>query len=244
MIFTILTLFPGIFESSLSQSLIGKAVENQLIEFNIVNIRDFAIDIHHTCDDAPFGGGAGMIMKVDPICRAMDSVEKEKGKPHYVLLTPHGRVFDQKTAIRYSRIPHIGLVCGRYEGIDERVLPLIDEEISIGDYVLQGGEAAALVVIEAVTRLSPGVLGNSESPVAESFEEGLLEYPQYTRPREYNGMEVPEVLLSGNHEEIRRWRRKEAIRRTMQRRPDLLERFEPTKEDAALVREIMEEGAK
>ncbi len=241
MIFTIFTLFPSIFDSPLGESLIKKARDKGLLDFNIVNIRDFAHDIHRTCDDAPFGGGAGMVMKPEPIRDAMEHVDKERGKPRYVLLTPLGRMFDQELASRFSRIDHLALVCGRYEGVDERILGLVDEEVSIGDYVLSGGEAAALVVIDAVARLVPGVLGNEASPVDESFREGLLEYPQYTRPREFLGMEVPEALLSGNHEEIRRWRRKESIRRTILRRPDLMERFQPTKEDALLIRELMEE---
>ena len=241
MIFTILTLFPSIFDSPLGESLIKKARDKGLLEFDIVNIRDFAHDIHRTCDDAPFGGGAGMVMKAEPIRDAMEHVDKVRGRPRYVLLTPLGRKFDQELASRFSRIDHLALVCGRYEGVDERILGLVDEEVSIGDYVLSGGEAAALVVIDAVARLVPGVLGNEASPVDESFREGLLEYPQYTRPREFLGMEVPEVLLSGNHEEIRRWRRKESIRRTILRRPDLMERFQPAKEDSLLIRELMEE---
>ena len=241
MIFTLLTLFPSMFDSPLGESLIKKARDKGLLDFNIVNIRDFASDIHRTCDDAPFGGGAGMVMKVEPIRDAMEHVDRARGRPRYILLSPLGRRFDQEMAARFSRLNHLALLCGRYEGVDERILSLVDEEVSIGDYVLSGGEAAALVVIDAVARLVPGVLGNDASPMDESFLEGLLEYPQYTRPREFLGMEVPEVLLSGNHEEIRRWRRKESIRRTILRRPDLMERFQPTKEDALLIRELMEE---
>ncbi len=241
MIFTILTLFPAIFESPLDESLVKKAREKGLLQFNIINIRDFATDVHRTCDDAPFGGGAGMVMKAEPIRAAMEHVDGMFGRPRYVLLTPHGRTFDQHAAQRFSQVAHLALVCGRYEGIDERVLSLVDDEVSIGDYVLSGGETAALVLIDAVSRLLPQFLGNVASPVDESFEEGLLEYPQYTRPREFLGMEVPEVLLSGNHEEIRKWRRQQSLRRTILRRPDLMERFQPTKEDAVLIREIMEE---
>ena len=241
MIFTLLTLFPSMFDSPLGESLIKKARDKGLLDFNIVNIRDFANDIHRTCDDAPFGGGAGMVMKAEPIRDAMEHVDGERGRPRYVLLSPLGRRFDQEMAARFSRLDHLALLCGRYEGVDERILGLVDEEVSIGDYVLSGGEAAALVVIDAVARLVPGVLGNKASPMDESFLEGLLEYPQYTRPREFLGMEVPEVLLSGNHEEIRRWRRKESIKRTILRRPDLMERFQPTKEDAVLIRELVEE---
>ncbi|HVN22985.1 MAG TPA: tRNA (guanosine(37)-N1)-methyltransferase TrmD [Syntrophorhabdales bacterium] len=243
MIFTLLTLFPSIFESPLNESLLRKARDKGLLSFNIVNIRDFADDIHRTCDDAPYGGGAGMVMKAEPIYRAMEHVNRHFGKPRYLLLTPHGRTFTQKTAANLALRPHIGLVCGRYEGIDERVHSLVDDELSIGDYVLSGGEAAALVVIDAVARLVPGVMGNETSAVDESFGEPLLEYPQYTRPQAFMGMEVPAVLLSGNHEEIRRWRRKESIRRTILSRPDLLETFEPSDEDRRLIREIMEELA-
>ncbi len=241
MIFTVLTLFPAIFESPLNESIIRKARDKGLLDFNIVNIRDFATDIHRTCDDAPFGGGAGMVMKVDPVHGAMQYVNERWGRPRYVLLTPHGRVFNQRMAARFSRVGHLALICGRYEGLDERISSLVDEEVSIGDFVLSGGEAASLVMIEAVSRLVPGVLGNADSPVDESFRDDLLEYPQYTRPREFMGMEVPEALLSGNHEEIRKWRRKEALKRTILSRPDLMEHFEPTDEDKVLIRQIMEE---
>ena len=243
MIFTLLTLFPSIFESPLNGSLVKKAKDKGILSFNIINIRDFAEDIHKTCDDAPYGGGAGMVMKVEPIHRAMEHVNAHFGKPRYILLTPHGRAFDQETAARLSHQPHLGLVCGRYEGVDERVLSLVDDELSLGDYVLSGGEAAALVVIDAVARLVPGVIGNEASSIDESFKEPLLEYPQYTRPQSFMGIEVPGVLLSGNHEDIRRWRRKESIRRTILRRPDLVDKFEPTDEDRSLIREIMEEIA-
>lgn len=241
MIFSILTLFPQMFESPLNESLIRKAREKGLLEFNVVYIRDFAADVHKTCDDAPYGGGPGMVMKTEPVFAAMEHVDRGRGRPHYVLLSPSGRGFSQRTASRLSRLPHLGLICGRYEGVDERVASFVDEEISIGDYVLSGGEVAALVVMDAVCRLIPGVVGNELSPLDESFMESLLEYPQYTRPSEFMEMEVPAVLLSGNHEEIRKWRRKEAIRRTILRRPDLIERFRPTDEDKRLIREIMEE---
>jgi tRNA (guanine37-N1)-methyltransferase len=241
MIFTILTLFPGIFESPLNESLIKKAREKGLLEFNIVNIRDFAADTHRTCDDAPFGGGAGMVMKVEPVRYAMTHVRNEIPEERFVLLTPDGKRFDQESAARFARFPHLALLCGRYEGVDERIRALVDEEVSIGDYILSGGETAALVVVDAVSRLVPGVLGNEASPVDESFAQGLLEYPQYTRPRAFMGMEAPEALLSGNHEEIRKWRRKESIKRTILRRPDLMERFQPTREDEIMMREAMEE---
>jgi tRNA (guanine37-N1)-methyltransferase len=241
MIFSVLTLFPNMFESPLTESIIKKAVDKGAISFNMVNIRDFAEDIHRTCDDSPYGGGPGMVMKVEPIYKAMKHVEKMLGKPRFILLTPQGRTFDQFTAERFSKLSHICLVCGRYEGVDTRVLDFIDEEISVGDYVLSGGEFPALILIDAISRCIPGVLGNEDSVVSESFREPLLEYPQYTRPDTFMDMEVPPVLLSGNHEEIRKWRRKEAIRKTILKRSDLLGVFQPNKEDSRFIREVMEE---
>ncbi|MDD5009170.1 MAG: tRNA (guanosine(37)-N1)-methyltransferase TrmD [Syntrophorhabdaceae bacterium] len=241
MIFTILTLFPNIFHSPLQESIIKKAFDKGLINFNIIDIRDFAGDVHKTCDDKPYGGGPGMVMKIEPIYRAMEFVEKTFGRPRYVLLTPQGRPFDQATAERYGRLAHVCLVCGRYEGVDERVIDCVDEEVSIGDYVLSGGEIPALVLIDAISRNIPGVVGNEGSVADESFREPLLEYPQYTRPETFMDMEVPPVLLSGNHEQIRRWRRKEAIRKTFLKRPDLINRFTPTEEDGKFIKEIMEE---
>jgi tRNA (guanine37-N1)-methyltransferase len=241
MIFTILTLFPNIFHSPLQESIIKKAFDKGLINFDIIDIRDFAGDVHKTCDDKPYGGGPGMVMKIEPIYRAMEFVEKTFGRPRYVLLTPQGRPFDQATAERYGRLAHVCLVCGRYEGVDERVIDCVDEEVSIGDYVLSGGEIPALVLIDAISRNIPGVVGNEGSVADESFREPLLEYPQYTRPETFMDMEVPPVLLSGNHEQIRRWRRKEAIRKTFLKRPDLINRFTPTEEDGKFIKEIMEE---
>ena len=182
-----------------------------------------------------------MVMKIEPVCKAMEYVEKEIGKPRYILLTPHGRILNQDMAIRLSKVSHVCLLCGRYEGIDERVLNFIDEEISVGDYILSGGEVPALILIDAIARCIPGVLGNEKSSIDESFNESLLEYPQYTRPDVFMGMEVPSVLLSGNHEEIRKWRRKESVRKTILKRPDLMNNFEPTEEDKKIIREIMEE---
>ena len=241
MIFTVLTLFPNLFNSPLSESIIKKASDKGIITFNIVNIRDFADDIHRTCDDSPYGGGPGMVMKIEPIFHAMEHVERTMGPAKSILLSPQGRIFDQSMAERFSRRTHLCLICGRYEGVDERVLSRVDEEVSIGDYILSGGEAAALVLIDAISRCIPGVLGNDRSVADESFRERLLEYPQYTRPDEFRGMAVPPVLLSGNHEEIRKWRRLEAIRKTILKRPDLMESFVPTKEDEGLIRKIMEE---
>jgi tRNA (guanine37-N1)-methyltransferase len=241
MIFTILTLFPNIFKTPLQESIIKKAIDKGSVKFNIINIRDFAEDIHKTCDDNPYGGGPGMVMKIEPIYKAMKFVEKNIGKPKYILLTPQGKIFNEDTAIRLSKVSHICLICGRYEGTDERMLAFIDEEISVGDYVLSGGEIPALILIDSITRRIPGVLGNEESIIDESLKGSLLEYPQYTRPDVFMEMEVPSVLLSGNHEEIKKWRRKEAIRKTILKRPDLMNNFEPTEEDKKFIREILGE---
>jgi tRNA (guanine37-N1)-methyltransferase len=241
MIITILTLFPKIFESPLQESIIKRAADKGLVSFNLVNIRDFAEDVHKTCDDAPYGGGAGMVMKIEPVYSAMEHINSTMKRPKYILLTPQGRILDEETAIRLARNPHLAFLCGRYEGVDERVLSLVDEEISIGDYILSGGEIPALVLTDAIIRHIPGVLGNEASAADESLQGGLLEYPQYTRPPLFKNMEVPPVLLSGNHEEIRKWRRKGAIRKTIFKRPDLMERFEPNNEDRKLMLEIMEE---
>jgi len=241
MIITILTLFPNIFQSPLKESITGKASDKGLVTFNIVNIRDFADDAHKTCDDTPYGGGPGMVMKIEPVYKAMEHINSTLKRPKYILLTPQGRILDTATAKRLARNSHLALLCGRYEGVDERVLSLVDEEISIGDYILSGGEIPALVLIDTVVRHIQGVLGNEASADDESLKDGLLEHPQYTRPPLFMDMEVPPVLLSGNHEEIRKWRRKEAIRKTIFKRPDLMERFEPTDEDRKYMREIMED---
>jgi tRNA (guanine37-N1)-methyltransferase len=241
MIITILTLFPNMFTSPLQESIIKKATDKGLVEFNIVNIRDYAEDIHKTCDDSPYGGGPGMVMKVEPIYKAMQHVEMQRGRAKRILLTPQGRVLDAATAVRLSRLSHISLICGRYEGVDERVLQFIDEEISIGDYVLSGGEMPALVLVDAIVRHIPGALGNEQSTSDESHTNKLLEYPQYTRPPSFMDMEVPAVLMSGNHEEVRKWRRKESIKKTVFKRPDLMETFEPNDEDRKFLREIMED---
>jgi len=220
----ILTLFPGIFDSFLRESIVRIAQEKKLVEFHLTNIRDFAFDRHRTVDDRPFGGGPGMVMKPEPVFLAFEHILGEGCKEDCarILLTPQGRTFHQEDAKRWSRFGRMILVAGRYEGFDERIREGLGcEEISIGDYILAGGEVAAMVVIEAVIRLIPGVLGEKDSVVEESFEGGMLEYPQYTRPREFRGMRVPEVLLSGDHEKIREWRRKESRRRTLERRGDL-----------------------
>jgi tRNA (guanine37-N1)-methyltransferase len=222
---TILTLFPEVFAPLVKASIFGRALTEGVLQVEIINIRDFATDRHRVVDDAPFGGGAGMVLKVEPIARVIEHVRSQDPQVRMVLLTPQGPVLDQTMVRRLSGSAHVALLCGKYEGIDERVLSLVDEEVSIGDYVLSGGEPAAWVVMDAVSRLVPGVLGRSESVTEESFSEpGLLEYPQYTRPREFRGQAVPEVLCSGDHATIARWRRQQSLLRTVRKRPDLLSR--------------------
>ncbi len=237
--FDVLTLFPSMFSSPLRESILGKAIEKGLIQIHTINIRDFALDKHHVVDDAPYGGGQGMVMKVDPIARAIESVKSQNRSAWAIYLTPQGKPFHQDMARRLSAQSHLILLCGRYEGVDERVRELlIDEEISIGDYVLTGGELAAMVLIDAVSRFVPGVLGSDRSAEEDSFFNSLLEYPQYTRPFDFRGRSVPEVLLSGNHSAIFLWRRKEALRRTSLRRPDLLAKANLKEEDRKLLEEI------
>jgi tRNA (guanine37-N1)-methyltransferase len=241
--FDILTLFPNMFSSPLRESILGKAIEKGLIEIRTINIRDFTSDKHQVVDDTPYGGGQGMVMKVEPIARAIESVKAQNPSAWTVYLTPQGKPLHQDLARRLSTQPHLILLCGRYEGVDERVREsFVDEEISIGDYVLTGGELAAMVVIDAVSRFIPGVLGSDRSAEEDSFYNSLLEYPQYTRPPNFRGVCVPEVLLSGNHSAISVWRRKEALRRTSLRRPDLLAKAELTEEDKKLLEEILKEN--
>jgi len=217
----ILTIFPGIFEGPLRESLLGKGIATGLIDVRVHDIRDFTADRHRRVDDVPFGGGPGMVMKPEPLFAAVESLGPESKR--VLLLSPAGRRFDQAFAGDLAAEPWVVLICGRYEGIDERVAEgLSAEEVSIGDYVLSGGEVAALVVLEAVARLVPGIVGREESLRQESFQEGLLDHPQYTRPQEFRGMTVPEVLLSGDHSRIREWRRKAALEKTRRIRPDLL----------------------
>ena len=222
------SLFPEYFETVMRSSIVGRAVNAGQIAWNFVQIRDFSLDKHHRVDDAPYGGGAGLVMKPEPLVSAIEHAKSLYPEGHVVLMSPQGMRFDQAHARRLSQYPSLILVCGHYEGIDERVRNFVDEEISIGDFVLTGGELAALVVSDAVCRLWPGVLGNDTSSVEESFSEGWLEYPQYTRPPEYRGMQVPEILLGGNHGAVDQWRRCESIRRTRERRPDLYASLEPT----------------
>ncbi len=213
------------FESPFGDSIIGRAREEGLLDIRVHDLRDYSLNKHRKVDDTPFGGGVGMVMNVEPIARAIKAVKKEVPETRTILLSPGGKPFDQKKAWELSCLPSLTLVCGRYEGFDERVrLHFVDEEISIGDYVLTGGEIPAMVLVEAISRLLPGVLGDPESIVEESFSADLLEYPQYTRPRDYQGFKVPEVLVSGDPKKIRHWQKAEALKKTARVRPDLLEK--------------------
>jgi len=213
------------FASPFGDSIIQRACEAGLLDINVHDLRDYSLNKHRKVDDSPFGGGVGMVMNVEPIARAITAVKKEVPETRTILLSPGGRPFDQEKAWELSRLPSLTLICGRYEGIDERIrLHYVDEEISIGDYVLTGGELPAMVLVEAISRLLPGVLGDPESVVEESFHDDLLEYPQYTRPRDYEGLKVPEILISGDPKKIRDWQKAEALKKTAQVRPDLLEK--------------------
>jgi tRNA (guanine37-N1)-methyltransferase len=237
--FDVLTLFPELFSSFLKETILGRAVKAGLVDIRLVNIRSFARGRHLVADDRPFGGGDGMVMKPGPISRALESIDRTKDRSLVLLLTPQGRPFDQPLAWELSRMEQIILICGRYEGVDERIrTTYVDMELSIGDYVLSGGETAAMVFIDAVSRLVPGVLGGERSAQEDSFEEGILEYPQYTRPRVFKNQEVPEILLSGDHEKIRVWRRTESLKRTLARRPDLLEKAKLTEEDKRILAKL------
>jgi tRNA (guanine37-N1)-methyltransferase len=239
----VLTLFPDMVKAAVSDSIMKRAAEKGLLEVNVTDLRDFTHDRHRTADDYSFGGGHGMVLKPEPVFEAMDAI-RSSGEPlRVILLSPQGSVFSHARALELSKeTRRIVFICGRYEGVDERVREaLVDEEISIGDYVLSGGELAAAVVIEASARLIPGVLGADESAEKDSFYNGLLDYPHYTRPAEYRGMAAPEVLLSGNHERIRLWRKKAALRATLKKRPDLLASIELSDEDGRLLKEIESE---
>jgi len=237
--FDILSIFPEMFPFLIDYGIVGRAVERGKLKINVVNIRDFGEGPHLMTDDRPFGGGDGMVMKPEPIFRALESIPKLKGKRKVVLLTPQGQLFDQSIALSLSELQQIILVCGRYEGVDERVRSrYVDMEISIGDYILTGGELPAMIIVEAVSRLIPGILGGERSHLEETFEDCLLEYPHYTRPRVFKGDEVPPVLLSGDHKEIRLWRRAQSIKRTLEKRPDLLERANLSEMDKSILKEV------
>ena len=241
----ILTLFPQMFQSPFSVGIFKRAIDNKLVGVNIHNIRDYTHDKHHTVDDYAYGGGAGMVLKPEPVFEAVESIksdislEERGGELPVILLTPQGRLFSQEIALELSGYSHLILICGRYEGVDERVREhLVTDEISIGDYVLSGGELAAMVVVDAVVRLLPGVLGSEASPLDDSHSNGLLEYPQYTRPAVYREWSVPEVLLSGNHAQIAKWRREQAIIRTLERRPELLDKATLNLEEKRLINRL------
>jgi tRNA (guanine37-N1)-methyltransferase len=237
--FDILTLFPGMFNGPFDESIIKRAKEKQLIDIDIHNIRDWATDRHQTADDAPYGGGAGMVMKAEPLTSCIEYVKALHPGSTVVLTSPRGRKLTHQVALELTDREGLIIVCGRYEGIDERVRSLcVQDDISIGDVVLSGGEIAAMAIVDAVTRLIPEALGNEESAGGDSFCDGLLEYPHYTRPPEFRGLSVPETLLSGNHEMIRKWRRRESLRSTIKLRPDLMSAIALTKEDRKLIAEL------
>lgn len=242
--FNILTLFPGMFVGPFNESIIKRGIDKKLIDIELHNIRDHSIDRHQTADDAPYGGGAGMVMKVEPLSACIEAVKTQHPESTVVLTSPQGRRLNHKIAAELAARTGLIIICGRYEGIDERIRTLyVEEDISLGDYVLSGGEIAAMVIVDAVSRLVPGVLGSEESATTDSFCDGLLEYPQYTRPAEFRGLKVPDVLLSGNHELIRKWRRHESLRKTSTLRPDLLSDIELTKEDRKMLAEFEQKAS-
>jgi len=241
----VLTVFPEMIHSGVGYSILKRAQDKGLLSVFVHDIRDFTEDKHRTTDEPPYGGGAGMVMKPDPIFRAAEFVRAEywTDESRVILASPQGEVFSQAKAAELSYCPHLVFICGHYEGVDERVREhLVTEELSVGDYVLTGGELPVLVILDAVTRLMPGVLGGEQSALEESFSEGLLEYPQYTRPAEFRGWKVPEVLLSGHHAEIARWRRLQSLKRTLERRPDLLAKADLSEDDRRMLAEFERSG--
>jgi tRNA (guanine37-N1)-methyltransferase len=240
--FDIVTIFPRMFDGPTREGILGRAVDRGLVDLKVFDLRDFTDDRHRTVDDVAYGGGPGMVLKPAPLFRAVDHVRQSRGEPAAIVLTsPQGRPFCQADAVRLSRLSHVVVLCGRYEGIDERVRDHVaTEEISIGDYVLTGGELPALVILDAVVRWLPGAVGDEQSVEWDSFTRGLLDYPHYTRPAEFRGFAVPDVLLSGHHEQVRRWRKRQAVARTLARRPELLASAELDDEERAIVRELMQ----
>ena len=232
----IITLFPNMIKGFIEESIIKRAIDNKIVEVNIIDPRPFSLDKHHHVDDTPYGGGAGMVLKCEPIFDCFESIHGEK---HTIIMTPQGHPFKQEDAKRLAKMDHLVLICGHYEGFDERIRTLADEQISIGDFVLTGGEIPAIAVADSIIRLLDGSI--SEDSKGDSFYDGLLEYPQYTKPQNYRGMEVPEVLTNGNHELIRKWRLKESLRNTYKNRPDLLNGRSFTKEEKKFLDEIIEE---
>ena len=235
-----LTLFPEFFASPLSQSMLKRAQDQGAVRFRVLNLRDYTEDRHQVTDDRPFGGGPGMVMKIEPLVAAIGAVRRQYPATRVILLSPGGQVFNQDQARELAHLSHLMLICGHYEGVDDRLRYYIDGMLSMGDYILTGGEIPALVVADAVTRLLPGVLGGDGATIEESFEDGLLEYPHYTRPRVFQGREVPPVLLEGDHGRIARWRRQEALRRTLAQRPDLLAKAVLSQEDREFLRSLAE----
>ncbi len=246
MYFDILTLFPDMFEGPFSESIIARARDKGLIKINLIDFREYSSDKHNTVDDYPYGGGAGMVLKVEPIYRAYNDVIKKRGKkPPVILLSPQGKRLNQSLVKKYSKEEGVILICGHYEGVDERVRDMIiTEEISIGDYVLTGGELPAMVFVETVSRMIPGVLGDENSCKEDSFFNGILDFPQYTRPRQFKDREVPEVLLSGHHQKVNKWRRKMALKKTLLQRPDLIDKKELTTSEKEILAAIKQEIAR
>jgi len=240
--FDIVTIFPRMVQAGLAEGVVSRGIEQRLLDVAVHDLREFTTDRHRSVDDTPYGGGPGMVMKVEPLVKAVEFVRSTRGAGTVVLLSPQGRRFTQDEAVRLRGCGHVVLVCGRYEGMDDRVAALVDaEELSIGDYVLSGGEFAALVVLDAVSRLVPGVVGDAQSVEQESFAGGVLDYPHFTRPLEYRGLKVPDVLVSGHHAEVRRWRKRAALDRTLQRRPELLEHATLDEESRTLLDELRRE---
>lgn len=245
--FDIVTIFPAMVEQALAAGIVSRAIERGMLEVNVHDLRTFTTDRHRVVDDVPYGGGPGMVLKPAPIFSALDTIERgcpPSSAPYVILTSPQGTCFTQDLAHRLSQWSHLVLLCGRYEGIDERVRARVHHEISIGDYVLSGGELPALVIVDAVARLVPGVVGDEQSVSDDSFSRGLLDFPQYTRPAEIEGAKVPDVLLSGNHAEIRRWRKRQAVTRTLAERPDLLTGATLDEEEQAILRELVAQREK
>jgi tRNA (guanine37-N1)-methyltransferase len=243
--FDIVTIFPRMFDATLAEGVVGRGVGSGIVDVAVHDLREFAADRHRTVDDVPFGGGPGMVLKAEPLFLAVERIRATRGEPGVVLLTsPQGRRFTQAEAARLRVLGHVVILCGRYEGVDDRVRAhLATEEVSIGDYVLSGGELAALVIVDAVSRLVPGVVGDADSVAADSFARGLLDYPHFTRPADFRGWTVPDVLLSGHHARIEAWRRREALRRTLRERPDLLAAAPLDDDERRVLRELNEQGA-
>ena len=241
--FDIVTIFPRMVEAGLAEGILGRAIQRDLFRVRVRDLRDFTDDRHRTVDDVPYGGGPGMVLKAEPLFRAVDAIRRDSGEPQaVVLVSPHGRPFTQAEAARFAALDHVTILCGRYEGIDDRVREaLATEEVSIGDYVLSGGELPALVVVDAVARLIPGVVGDEDSVAGDSFSRGLLDFPHFTRPAEFRGVKVPDVLVSGHHGEIRKWRKRRALELTLSLRPDLLAGAELDVEEQEILRELMDQ---